>query len=134
MVVVRRREDVEVPLVVGLLKLGFNLKNWCVGVKIITAVEVNFGQAFFIDGKCGTLLGAILIDAAQRIACIVFDEEGTTEENFAAIAALIAFATALSDLLCDIEFSKAQQKETTHFACCLFAYFEEFFGHKKALF
>ena len=75
------------------------------------------------------MFGAVFVDAAQGVASVIFDEKGAFEQEFAAVATLVAFSLSVFFLLRDVGFAKSHQEITSHFADGLFAHFAEGFGH-----
>jgi hypothetical protein len=54
------------------------------------------------------LFGAVFVDATEGISGVIFDEKRTFEQEFTAVATLVAFALTAFLLLCDISFAKSQ--------------------------
>lgn len=80
------------------------------------------------------MFGAVFVDATEGIPGVIFDEKGAFEQEFAAVATLIAFALSVFFLLRDIGFAKSQQHKASYFAYGLFAHFAKGSGHGKVLF
>ena len=87
---------------------GPNFLNGQIGEGVAT-VKVDFRQTLFVDGKGRALTGTVFVDAAHRRPAFHFDQEGAAEEDFAAVAALVAFALEKGDLLGNIWFVKSNE-------------------------
>jgi hypothetical protein len=55
------------------------------------------------------LFWAVFVDAAQGVSGVIFYEKGTFEQEFTAVATLVAFALSVFFLLRDVGFAKSQQ-------------------------
>ena len=80
------------------------------------------------------MFGAVFVDATEGISGVIFDEKWTFEQEFAAVATLIAFTLSVFFLLRDIGFAKSQQYKASYFAYGLFAHFAKGSGHERVLF
>ena len=67
----------------------------------VSTVEVYVGQVFFVDRKCRTLPGSVFVYAALARPVFQMDQEGTTEQDFAAVPAMITLALPAGNLFLD---------------------------------
>ena len=83
--------------------------------KRIGAVEVYVGQALLVYREGRTLARSIVIDTALTGSVIERKKKRTLEQNFATVAAMVAFALAFCHLLIDIALLQSDQKEPSEF-------------------
>lgn len=80
------------------------------------AIEINVGKASTVDWKRVALERPVLVDAADGESIFMFDEEGTFEQDFAAVSAPVAFTRKQRCLPGNIGLSEVNQEEAANFS------------------